>query len=311
MSMQGILNRFSLLCFLGAFGLLSLSLNVLAADKDAEQLESIVPVTVSMRNHGYVLGDFVEMETRFTLPKKLKLDRLSLPLKGPMNAWEYQVNYTWQLFATVRKAQKIKLPQVMLQTLPVATANDEVTKPEFIFAQQQEIYLSPVLPNLVKEKLRQPLIKPPKFDSKWPFLWAILSALSALLLVLFWLRLNDKLAFWPKHPGPITVLNRQLKRQLKADRFSTETLRLIHQALAACAGESLYPNSLDSLFNNAPYLGEFEADIRPFFEQSWRLFHIEDIGPETISVTDTMAWLKQAGMRECLYRRQQVKARYV
>ena len=46
-----------------------------------------VEVTVSMRDHGYTLGDIITMHAEFTLEQGYIFDLNSVPLKGPINAW--------------------------------------------------------------------------------------------------------------------------------------------------------------------------------------------------------------------------------
>ncbi|MDF1587725.1 MAG: hypothetical protein P1P93_00990 [Gammaproteobacteria bacterium] len=290
-----------------------------AANAADEQVKSIVPVSVDMRDHGYMLGDFISMQIRFTLPEPLVLDPLSVPLKGPINAWidlhdikvkqqkssegiDYEITYVWQVFSTVEKAQYIKLPQIVLQTLPIVSKPSQMEKPAYIFPAEQMIYLSPVLPELITDEKPKPLFYPPKFDDVTPFWLTIISLLLAIGLVIFWLWLHDKVTVWPRNPGPITQLLRQLSKRTLKTEFSLEDLHLINKALAASAKQSLYPDTLTRLYQHAPYLAEFSNEIELFFERSWRAAYVDALACKVISVKDTLSWIRHAGIKERLYR---------
>lgn len=285
---------------------------------EQEYIESIVPVSVSFRDSGYVLGDFVKVRAYFSLPAKLKLDSLSLPLKGPVNSWvdlrdiqleqqttetttDYTITYTWQLFATVQKAQKIQLPQIILQTLPVSRSGEKVAKPKYIFADVEDIYYSPVFSSLMANEKPLPFIKPTPFDSKTPLLLGLLSISIFWVLLLFWFWLEDKISFWPRHPGAMTKLYRKLSRQRKKSQFSQKDIALIQSALAQSARQSLYPHTLTNLFDNAAYLSEFEAEIKLFFSQAWQAMYIDDAVKNQIVVADTLGWIYQASIKERLH----------
>lgn len=290
-----------------------------AANESQKKVNSIVPVAVDMRNHGYMLGDFISMQLRFQLPDPLVLDPLSVPLKGPINAWidlhdvqlkqqklsggvAYKIDYVWQVFSTVDKAQYITLPQILLQTLPIAGKEDHMPKPAYIFPAEQMIYLSPVFPEFIIDEKPKPLIYPPKFDHITPFWLAIISLTLAIGLIIFWLWLQDKVTFWPRNPGPITRLLRQLSKRTLKTEFSQKELHLINTALAASANQSLYPNTLTRLYQHAPYLAEFSDEIESFFELSWRAAYVDALACKAISVKDTLIWINDAGIKERLYR---------
>jgi hypothetical protein len=281
-----------------------------------------VNVTVNMRDHGYTLGDIITMHAEFTLDQGYIFDLNSVPLKGPINAWLdlrdvrsnkeqlsddselISLDFTWQIFGTVSEAQIIKIPAIILQTLAVEVA-DDAREPLIITIPEQGFYLSPVLPEqLTSEEATRPIIAPPRFDEATPLKLAFLSLGLSVLLGLVWLWLQDRIKWWPRHLGEMTLLARQLRQQdvAKQSHFTADNLRTIHAGLAGSAGQSLYPNTLAILFEKAPYLSVDKETITQFFDNSWRIFHEENAQDLTIPVADTMAWIKRAAVSERLFR---------
>ncbi|MDC9725327.1 MAG: hypothetical protein PSN44_05340 [Gammaproteobacteria bacterium] len=284
--------------------------------------ESDVEIKVSMRNHGYTLGDLISMHVEFTIGKGYEFDSNSVPLKGPINAWLdlrdvvlqkeilvderelIQIDFTWQLFGSVAEAQIINIPSIIVQTLPVEVAGND-KEPLIVIIPEQGVYLSPVLPEQITEQEAQrPIIVPPKFDEMTLFKLAWLCLALGLLLFSFWLWLQDKIKWLPRKPGAMTLLARQLHQQriAKQAAFNDDDLRMIHAGLAGCAGQSLYPDTLDKLFESAPYLLLDKEAITHFFTASWQAFHRKDAGEYHISVADTMAWVKRSAISERLFR---------
>jgi len=315
------------------FVLFFFSTIILAEEVANDELNQIdVPVVemeISLRDHGYTLGDLIEMRAEFTLKKGDKLDPKSIPLKGPVTAWidlrhvnlkqqenkdgstQITLDLIWQLFGTVLEAERIQLPAIIMHTLPVEQ-NEQETESLPITVPSQAIYLSPVFPELLtEEESLRPLIAPPRFDTSTPMRLAILCFIFALLLGGFYLWLQDRIRWLPRHPGAMTRLARQLRQQgtVKQDQFLTEDIRLIHAALAGCSGKSLYPNTLDFLFEYAPYLKAEQNQITDFFDDSWALFHSAQNNKNVIDVADTMAWIRRAALSERLFRHQARKVK--
>lgn len=280
-------------------------------------------VKVTMRNHGYTIGDLIAMHAEFSLKKGQKFDVNSVPLKGPVNNWldlrdttmiksenadgsqHIAVDFTWQMFGTVDHAQLIKIPAIAMQTLPPEASHD---KPQIITVPAQRFYMSPVLPPTLEDSKPRPHMPPLRFDTYTPLTLTIICLSLALLMGLFYLWLCDKIAWWPRNPGPITRLARQFKYQKIAQqaRFSKDDLRNIHAALAASAGQSLYPNTLDKLFEKSPYLAINQAEIIKFFNTSWRVFHEKNATSivSAIFVPEVIAWVNRAAIAERLARSQ-------
>ena len=280
-------------------------------------------VKVSMRDNGYTLGDIIIMHAEFILAKGLVFDINSVPLKGPVNNWldlrevtmnetknaddssKVSVDFTWQIFGTVEHAQIVKIPAIQLQTLPKDSAlKSAENKPLAITIPAQGFHLSPVLPPSLTENTHRPHAPPLRFNTQTPLIIALVCLSLALLCGALWLWLLDKISWWPRNPGPMTKLARQLRQQSLVQSFPHETLRSIHAGLAGCAGHSLYPNSLDCLFESSPYLVANKTEITQFFNASWRVFYEKNVSStaSAICVASTLRWINRAAMAERLAR---------
>jgi mxaA protein len=270
-------------------------------------------IQVKMRNSGYTMGDFIEMQVEITLPKNQTIYLDSLPLEGRVKPWldlrsletkihqnKIRLDFTWQIFATVEIAQMLKLPEITLKTL----AQSKTEKPTNIVIPAQPFHYSPVFSYPLGEVSRYPNLPPLRFDEKTPLIDAAILAGLALSCAFFWLFLQDLLPWLPRNPGPITLLTRQLKRDKsnKAAQLNPQNLRKIHTALNASAGVTLYPQTIDSLFEKAPYLKPHEMVIKQFFHASWSRFYDAQSTAE-IDSKKVLSWLKQAAISESLYRR--------
>jgi hypothetical protein len=296
-------------------------------------------VKVTMRDNGYTLGDMIAMHAEFNLAKGLVFDPNSVPLKGPVNNWldlrdvamveaknadggsKISIDFTWQIFGTVEHAQTIKIPAILLQTIPPientkgkndveqSANNKPLVKPLVISIPAQSFNLSPVLPPTITENTHRPHAPPLRFNERTPLTFAITFLSLSLLCGALWLWLQDKISWLPRNPGPITQLARQLRRQKLRQQnigqvFTEENLRTIHAGLARAAGQSLYPNTLANLFEKSPYLVAEKTAITQFFNASWQKFYAKNTNASDISVTDTLRWINRAAMAERLSRRQ-------
>lgn len=270
--------------------------------------DSVNDMVVIMRDSGYTLGDKMQMVATFTLPMQQTIDEESLPLLGRVNPWldiqaiqikqhkqQVQLNVTWQLFATVEIAQKLKTPEIVLKT-----ADKE---PQTITIPAQAFYYSPVLPMPpLKNFKRRANLVPPSVDTAKPLLYFSVCLGLFLICGLVWLRLKDWLPWLPFKPGPMTRLARLLK--LQSTELSLAQLREIHTALNQCAGMSLYPDNLSQLFQRAPYFSHEEDNVTQFFNQSWGLFYANNspVKP-AIDLQATQQWVQRVAMAERLFRR--------
>ncbi len=310
------MKRLFILCL---FWFVSSAVVAIAESSEPESAEPLLNATVTLREHGYTLGDMIEMHAEIVLDKRYAFDPNSLPLKGPITPWLdlrdiaftrekmpdeselIQIDFKWQLFGTVAEAQLINTPEILLRTLPVEVVGNENQQTLLLHIPPHGFYLSPVLPEkLSDEEAPRPIIPPPRFDTATPLKLGLLNLALAFLLITYWLYIKDKIPWLPRHPGGMTLLARQIRAQgtAKQSHLSEADIRMIHARLAGCAGQSLYPNTLDVLFEKAPYLVHEQDNIRQFFEASWQLFHQENTTSDEISKDDTLAWIRRAAMAE-------------
>lgn len=270
-------------------------------------LWAAIPVKVTMRNHGYTMGDFVHMRVQFALPPQHKLDIDSLPLPGRMAPWldlcdlkvgtakqMITLDLTWQLFGTVEYSQTLELPEIEIKTLG--------KNPQAIVIPQQLLYYAAVLPKNVADEKARPDLPPMRFDTHTPAILAFVCLLLAMICAFAWLWLHDHLPWWPYRPGPLTTLARTCRERDGEKALGRNELQVAHYALNQSAGQSLYPGTLAQLFVSSTYLRDFESQITVFFNASWLAMHTtpnRDVDAKLL-----LSWLPQAAMAERLYRRQ-------
>lgn len=263
-----------------------------------------VSVKVTMRDSGYTLGDTLQMQVEIPLAKE-KIDMESLPMEGRVASWldlrtlkvseksnKTLLDMTWQLFGTVEFSQPLKLPEIAIKT----TGKNAQT----IVIPAQTFYYSAVLAKTVENEKMRPNLPPLRFDEHTPKFMAVLLAILALCsgLALAWVQ--DKLPFLLFKPRPLTRLFRQLQSE-GSQVLSVQRLQQIHHALNLVAGQSLYPNTLNQLFEVAPYLQNEQSSIRDFFALSWQ--EIYRGGESTISADSVKEWLRHAALAERIYSR--------
>jgi len=150
--------------------------------------------------------------------------------------------------------------------------------------------LSPALPPALTDQDRE--LRPSPAPMSLPLSRAIVGALTSLALALvcagYLLWRYDRLPFLPHAPGPLARTWRRWRRGQRG--LSTEQhaalLRDMHTALSRSAGETLYPSTLERLFERAPYLAPLRDRIAHVFAASWSSFYgpNEQIPPSTTSV---------------------------
>lgn len=261
-------------------------------------------VRVVMRDNGYTMGDFLQMQVEIPLDPGQVLDTDSLPLTGRVRPWldlhelrwmqkdrMLSLDLTWQLFATVEIAQKLHTPPIALRTRQGQTLQIPA----------QAFYYSPVLPHPMDPVSRRDNLPPFKADERTPLAAAGLLLLLALCSGLGWLWLHDRLFWWPRRPGPMTLLARRFRSFPAQGVLQHAQLRDIHEALNRSAGQSLYPHTLTQLFVVAPYLRVEQSAIAGFFECSWQVFHAGL--PPTLRAEEVRRWVLRCARDERLYRR--------
>lgn len=290
--------------------LIMLVLTSVVMQVTAEPLTNMM--TVSMRDHGYTLGDKVAMQVQFTLAEGQQINPESLPLIGQVKPWldiakvdfkqtKSQVDLTivWQLFGTVEMAQQLKTPKIVLNTQSQPAQQIEIP--------QQAFYYSPVLPlPPLKHVQRMENVQPPLFDAGKPLLGLVVCAALFVLSALLWAWVKDYLPWLPFKAGPMTKLARKLKAKRQNQYCDLSTLRAVHTALNEAAGVSLYANDLEPLIAKAPYFAAIQTELATFFEDSWQQFYT-DVPAPTVTYDSVEAWVQQVAIAERLFRRNKVQ----
>ncbi|WP_420467052.1 hypothetical protein [Panacagrimonas sp.] len=259
---------------------------VLAAPAPTSAAPTAIPAQVLLRDSGYVLGDVIEQRVRFELAADTRLKRESLPSLGPVQHWLELRELHWhdhgelvlryQIFAAVEHSLRLALPAL---TLRFAAAQGEVVAT----VAEQPFYLSPVLPPNLDTDSQTPRASPPpqlphSAAARRLGLWAVLALLLALALAWH----ADRLPWLWRWPGPLTRLHRRLRRaSVAASNLESyrQQLAEVHQAFAACAGQTLYRDNLDRLFAAAPYLRPLQTEIAAFFEHAHQYLYWRDAPP--------------------------------
>ena len=263
-------------------------------------------VAVSLRDTGYMLGDLIEERIDVALPAGTRIDPDSVPLPGRVAPWlevrhtelappragSQTLGVTYQIFAEAEEATRAPLPEVHLR-LRGADAR-ELTVPSRSFL------LSPALPATLVDKDRELRPSPdPEHVPESPAITGALASLAvALVAAAYLLWRYDRLPFLPYAPGPLLRAWRSWRRRSRralTDEEETVLLRDLHGALNESAGETLYPSTLQRLFDRAPYLAPLRAEIERVFVASWQRFYGRGDAPAPAHV---LATLQSAADRE-------------
>ena len=256
-------------------------------------------VVVTLRDSGYMLGDLLDEHVRIRLPDAMHLDADSLPLPGRVAPWleirhaelgsrdasgSQELIVTYQIFAETEEAARVALPEFRLKALDGANVVP-------VIVPTQAFLLSPGLPATLTDVDRE--LRPSPEPALLPEAATLLGALGALLLALsaagYLLWRYDRLPFLPYAPGPLARLWRRWRKRRDGDLASDEGTALLrewHAALNHCAGETLYPSTLERLFQRAPFLAPLRERIETMFASSWNAFYAPATGasPPTASV---------------------------
>lgn len=292
------------LSLIGMVFLTCFALHSLAATQQAN-------VTVTMRDHGYTMGDVIQQKVQVHLPRNEKIDPQSLPLAGYINPWLDLKNVSfnqdtqtatlrldWQIFATVEFTQVLKTPEFTLKT--------SGKNPQKILIPGQPFYYSSVLPQSVADIQRRPNLPPLLFDTFYPTLAAGVFALMVLLGIFLWCWLQDKISWLPYAAGPITKLARQLKGQ---PVIALAHADLVYQALNQSAEKNIYLINQADLFKKAAYLKPYQTEIQQFIHLANQvIYQHQTLGdtqkhekPQNFGAS---TWVAEAAMAERLFRRQ-------
>ena len=265
--------------------------------------QTLTPIKIDYKHSGYILGDLLTTKSYFNLERNQKVDIETLPTKGPVTPWldlrnveyvqegnRHLILTTWQIFATVENVHALVTPELQLRT----------TRPDskIIKIPSVKFYVSPSLPVDLEGIQRYKSLPPALFNEGAALIYMVISFVSAIILIFVWLWLNDKIRWLPKNRKPFTCLVRRLKKQgvNQLTHFELSHLHLINHALNESAEETLYPESLNGLFDRSPYLKADAFHINQYFDCAWKIFfeNTEILIPVDIN----MAWIERAAIAE-------------
>lgn len=267
-------------------------------------------VKVSMRNHGYTMGDEIHQKVQINLPANESIDPQSLPLAGYINPWldlksvsfkqEGQtatLQLDWQIFATVEFTQVLKTPEMVLKTI--------ANKSPKIIIPPQPFYYSAGLPQSVVDIQRRQNLSLLVFDTFSPILVASIFAMLALIGFAVWWWLQDRFSWLPYSAGPMTTLARKLKGQ---NFIGLDHANLLYQALNQCAGKNIYLNNQAELFEKASYLKPYQAEIRQSLQAANQvIYDHQALGQaqkqQKLQNFGASTWVQEAAMAERIFRR--------
>lgn len=284
----------------------TLLLPMLPADALAAADE--IAVDVKLRDTGYMLGDLIDEQVDVQLPASMRIDPESLPLPGRATPWlevrraglsprassgRQELVITYQIFAETEEAAHAALPEFTLRAREGAeTRSVNVPARRFL--------LSPALPPALTDEDRELRPSaPPRLLPEAKFIAGALASLALALACVGWLLWRyDRLPFLPHAPGPLARTWRRWRRGrgLSSEQHAA-LLRDMHAALSHSAGETLYPSTLERLFERAPYLAPLRERIAKLFAASWSSFY--ERGPQgPPPAASVLALLHDAADRE-------------
>ena len=281
---------------------------LLCVSTDAESARDAPQVTVTLRDTGYMLGDLIDEHVSIQLPDSLRIDPDSLPLPGRVAPWlevrraelgrrdasgTQALVVTYQIFAEADEAARVPLPEFRLKARDGANVVP-------VSVPVQTFLLSPGLPQTLTDVDRElrPSPEPAPLSETSAMAGALAMFALALAAAAFLLWRYDRLPFLPYAQGPLAQLWRRWRkrRDLAPDEQAT-LLREWHAALNRCAGETLYPSTLERLFRHAPFLAPMRERVEGVFATSWNAFYAPTLGTSP-SAASVLALIREAADRE-------------
>jgi mxaA protein len=277
-----------------------------AAGADVDPIQP----SVTLRDSGYLLGDYIEERVDLTLPGAFSIDPDSLPLPGRVAPWmemraariedgqhanELSVVVQYQIFAEVEQAERVPIPAFKLR------ARDGV-QTRVIDVPEKSFLLSPALPPTLTDEDRElkPADPPRLLSNRGAVTGVVSGAIAAAALAVYLLWAYDRLPFLPRAPGPFARLWRSWRRRSRrglSREDDPELLHAWHAALNLSAGETLYPSTLPRLFASAPHLAPLRERIEQLFERTWQSFY-GSAGTRPPDAADLLDLARKAADRE-------------
>lgn len=268
-----------------------------------------IPLNVTLRDSGYLLGDLLAERIEAQLPPSASIEAESLPLPGRVAPWlevrrtrleprqgqgSQAFVVTYQIFAEVDEARRVPLPAFKFRVR-------DGERVQVVDVPAKSFLLSPALPSSLTDEDRE--LRPSPVPRELPQSRLVAAALASLAVALacamYLLWRYDRLPFLPHSPGPLARAWRRWRRRKGAlsDAEQTALLRDMHAALNGSAGETLYPSTLQRLFDSAPYLLPLRAQIETLFDASWTRFYGTGDAASLPSAS-VLAMLRDAADRE-------------
>lgn len=262
-------------------------------------------IDVTLRDTGYMLGDLLDEHVRIALAPSMRITEASLPPPGRVAPWlelrsaklgardesgAQTIVVTYQIFAESEQAAHVPLPEIKLEARDGANVVP-------IVVPTQSFLLSPGLPSPLTDADRElvPSPEPVQLSERGAIAGAVVALVVAALAGFFLLWRYDRIPFLPFAPGPLAVFWRRWRNRTPGDSDANLLMREWHASLNRCAGETLYPSTLDRLFVRAPFLAPLRERIEMLFAASWNAFYAAHAAPPPASV---LALAREAADRE-------------
>lgn len=289
------------------------------ASLHAENEAELPQIQITMREHGYHLGDLLVQKIMIKHAQTQHVDMKSLPLPGPVKSWldlkevevtpvkdGTEITLVWQLFATVEAAQQLPLPPWTITLTGSPSVQLKIESVPF--------YQSPIFSSNVSQVERKATLTPLMYDlTPWQSL-AVIGLIICALFASAALWVQDKLPFLPFRPGPLC----QAQRAIVKTKSMTdgERLTVLYRQLCLLASTTLHRHNLAQLFTRAPYLIAFQQEIETFVSHYSDLkFGYQPLLGEALSQTvneaailsQVSAWLPAAALLERSTRKRPLK----
>lgn len=261
---------------------------------------------VEPRTFGYVLGDKIRRELRFSVRSGYRLDTASLPRAGRLDRWlelaepelrvesagngrRYRLVLTYQVLNAPRSPAAVTIPQ---QDLRLVGERGAVTT----LVPSLEITVAPLTASLGAEDLSGSALQPDRRPPPLPvaarqvrLAWTA-TALLALLLLAGWRR--GYTAAIARRNLPFANALRKLKRlPAAAPRAEPAAgLLIVHEALNHTAGRAVFAHNLGEFLVQHPEFASLQPDFERLFAASGRVF-FGDAATEAEAGSDLSALL--------------------
>jgi mxaA protein len=281
---------------------MGLALLAMAVAAQVVQAQAVQLKETPPRTFGYQLGDLVERQAAFHLPRGLRLDPASLPMARPNAALElrdvrWEAPAWWRLGDTYKlhlRYQVLRSPAEprLMDLPPVVLRFQGGSRPQDVRLDAVPILVSPLVPEPPPERngfgAWQPDVPPPLIEAGATRTRLALESIAAVLLLG---GLTVGRFGWPgrRPQRPFDDAWRVLRRfpQAPSAALWQEALTALHRALDRSHGQVLFVQGLDGFIAQRPGFAPLRADLGSFFERSRLGFFAP--GDEG---TPDMAWLK-------------------